>query len=57
MCAKLRAHWCMRTMQFTINEVEMLADSHISGKQCNWHHCLTGELTLLQEGSKMSAVL
>lgn len=47
----------LRTMQFTISEVEMLAESEISGKQCNWYHCLRGQLTELQEGSKMSTVL
>lgn len=47
----------LRTMQFTISEVEMLADSEIGGKQCNWHHCVRGKLTEIQKDSKTSTVL
>lgn len=34
----------LRTMQFTVSEVEMLATSEMEGKQWNWQNCLRGQL-------------
>lgn len=34
----------LRAMQFTVSEVEMLANSETEGKQGTWQNCLKGQL-------------